>query len=238
MFAIKTENLTKIYRRSHLGKVYTTVGIENLNLEVREGEIFGLIGLNGSGKTTTIKLILGLLFATGGKISIFNNPMPDRKKLTLIGYLPEIPYFHRFLTGEEILKFYSELSGGISKDRINEVLEVVNLGTNIKKFVKEFSKGMTQRLAIAQSLLHNPPLLVFDELISGLDPLGVREMRDLVINLKQKGKTVFFSSHLISEVEKICDRVGIIHKGGLIRIIEQKEWQSNNLEEIFINAIK
>ncbi len=240
MLAIKTENLTKIYRKRHLGKEYKTIGIKNLNLEVQEGEIFGLIGLNGSGKTTTIKLILGLLFPTEGKISIFENPFPDRTKLNFVGYLPEIPYFHKFLTVREILKFYCQLSNipkPIQEETINEVLKIVNLYNDSNKRITEFSKGMMQRLAIAQSLLHNPRLLIFDELVSGLDPLGIREMRNFVLQLKEKGKTVFFSSHLISEVEKVCDRVGILHKGSLLRIVEQKEWQNKNLEEIFIDTV-
>lgn len=240
MLAIKVENLTKIYRRRHLGKLYKTVGVKNLSLEVQKGEIFGLLGLNGSGKTTTIKLILGLLFPTEGKIWIFENPFPDRSKLNLVGYLPEIPYFHRFLTGREVLSFYCQLSGISVSDQRNiiyEVLNTVNLYNDSNKRISEFSKGMLQRLAIAQSLLHNPPLLIFDELVSGLDPLGIREMRNFVLGLKEKGKTIFFSSHLISEVERVCDRVGILHKGSLLRIVEQKEWQNKNLEEIFIETI-
>ncbi|MBU0952015.1 MAG: ABC transporter ATP-binding protein [Elusimicrobia bacterium] len=237
--AIKIENLTKIYRKSHLGRVTAYVGVKNLSLEVKEGSIYGLIGLNGSGKTTTIKLILGLLFPNGGKISLFGNPMPDRKKLSLVGYLPEMPYFYKFLTGREILNFYAELSGSVPAARIDEVIKIVDMVPNAGKRVSEFSKGMMQRLAIAQSLLHNPPLLVFDEPVSGLDPLAIREMRTLILKLKEEGKTLFFSSHSISEVEKICDTVGILHKGEFIKVVEQKEWQEkNNLEEIFIEAIK
>jgi len=240
MIAIKIENLTKIYRRRHLGKLYKTVGVKNLNLEIQEGEIFGLLGLNGSGKTTTIKLILGLLFPTEGKISIFGKLLPDRIVLNLVGYLPEIPYFHKFLTAKEVLRFYCNLSGvdkSIQEKTIDEVLNIVNLFNDSNKRISEYSKGMMQRLAIAQSLLHNPPILIFDELVSGLDPLGIREMRNFVLNLKEKGKTVFFSSHLISEVEKVCDRVGILHKGSLLKIVEQKDWQNKNLEEIFIETI-
>ncbi|MDI6641313.1 MAG: ABC transporter ATP-binding protein [Elusimicrobiota bacterium] len=243
--AIKLENLTKIYRKTHLGKVYKTLGVQDLSLEIEEGEIFGLLGLNGSGKTTTIKLILGLLFPTEGKISVFGFPFPDRKKLSLIGYLPEIPYFHKFLTGRETLKFYIRLSSVsdteysekyLSESKIDEVLSIVNL-KDADKTIGEFSKGMLQRLAIAQCLLHNPPLLIFDELVSGLDPLGIREMRDFVLQLKSKGKTVFFSSHLISEVEKVCDRVSILHNGKLVKIVNNDEWREKPLEEIFIESV-
>ncbi|OGS21717.1 MAG: hypothetical protein A2252_11550 [Elusimicrobia bacterium RIFOXYA2_FULL_39_19] len=239
MSAIKIENLSKTYRRSHLGKVTSNMGVKNLSFEVKQGTIYGLLGLNGSGKTTTIKLILGLLFPDSGKISLFDNPMPDRKKLSLIGYLPEMPYFYKFMTGREILHFYAELSGGIPKGRVAEVLDIVNLTPNADKRVSEFSKGMMQRLAIAQSLVHNPPLLVFDEPVSGLDPLAIREMRSFIMKLKEQGKTLFFSSHLISEVERICDCVGILHKGEFVREVEQKDWrEKNNLEEIFIDSIQ
>jgi ABC-type multidrug transport system ATPase subunit len=144
------------------------------------------------------------------------------------------------LTAKEVLRFYCNLSGvdkSIQEKTIDEVLNIVNLFNDSNKRISEYSKGMMQRLAIAQSLLHNPPILIFDELVSGLDPLGIREMRNFVLNLKEKGKTVFFSSHLISEVEKVCDRVGILHKGSLLKIVEQKDWQNKNLEEIFIETI-
>ncbi|MBU2568104.1 MAG: ABC transporter ATP-binding protein [Elusimicrobia bacterium] len=239
--AIKIETLTKIYRRSHLGRLHTTTGVKNLSLEVKTGEIFGLVGLNGSGKTTTIKLILGLLFPTDGKITVFGNPMPDRKKLHLIGYLPELPYFHKKFTGKELLVFYSKLSGmdrGLIPGRIQEIAGLLEMVPYMDKRISDYSKGMMQRLAIAQSLVHDPPLLVFDELVSGLDPLGIREMRTLVQKLKERGKTVFFSSHLISEVERVCDRVGILHGGSLVRVVEQTDWQRTNLEDIFISEVK
>jgi len=238
--AIKICDLTKIYRKRHLGRLYTNLGVRNLSIEVYKGEVFGLLGLNGSGKTTTIKLILGLLFPTEGSIYIFDKLMPDKKIMNNIGYFPEIPYFQRFLTGEEILRFYSKLSC-IREDiqqRINETVKIVNLKQDINKKVSEFSKGMLQRLGIAQSLLHNPDILVFDEPVSGLDPLGILEMRNLILLLRSKGKTIFFSSHVISEVEKVCDRVGILHKGELIKIISQNDWKQKSLEQIFIDSIK
>jgi ABC-2 type transport system ATP-binding protein len=238
MPAIKTEALTKVYRRTHLGKVFLSPGIDGMNLEVEEGEIFGLLGLNGSGKTTTIKLIVGLLFATSGRISVFGSPMPDRKKLSLIGYLPEMPYFQKFFTGRETLNFYGELSGGIPRGRIDEIAGTLGMNSYMDKRIGEYSKGMMQRLTIAQTLLSDPPLFVFDELVSGLDPLGIHDMRSFVLDLKKKGKTLFFSSHLISEVEKVCDRVGIIHKGRLIRILRNDDWRGVSLEDIFINTIK
>jgi ABC-2 type transport system ATP-binding protein len=238
---ISTSDLTKVYQRSHLGKVYKTPGINKVNIEIQRNEIFGLLGLNGSGKTTTIKLILGLLFPTGGTIHAFGRIMPDKTSISKIGYLPEIPYFQRFLTGKEILNFYCELSG-IDPGKINSVIEsvvkTVDMEQHINKRISEFSKGMLQRLGIAQSMLHDPDLFVFDEPITGLDPLGIREMRNFILSLRTNGKTVFFSSHIVSEAEKICDRVGILHKGELKRVIQKKEWSVKPLEEIFIESIQ
>jgi ABC-2 type transport system ATP-binding protein len=239
MIVLKTNNLTKIYRKRHLGKLYANLAVNNINLEVKENEIYGLIGLNGSGKTTTIKLILGLLFPTSGEIFVFGQKMPNRNMLSKIGYLPETPYFQRYLTGKEILNFYCQLTKIEFADiRIKEVTEIVQLGENINKRINEYSKGMLQRLAIAQSLLHNPSLLIFDEPVSGLDPVGIREIRNFIKLMKSQGKTIFFSSHLISEVEKICDRVGILHKGELKRVIDHKEWELKSLEEIFLETIE
>ena len=237
---IKLVNLTKIYKRNHLGKVTRTLGVKDLSLQINQNEIFGLLGLNGSGKTTTIKLILGLLFPDTGEIYAFEKLMPDRQSISRIGYLPEIPYFQKFLTGKEILKYYCQLSG-IAHSRIdsiiNDVVTTVDLAEHINKRISDFSKGMLQRLGIAQSLVHNPDLFIFDEPITGLDPLGIREMRNFILKLKSTGKTVFFSSHIVSESEKICDRVGILHKGELKRIVNKQEWQKEPLEEIFVNTI-
>lgn len=237
MVAIKIDSLTKIYHRRHLGKLYTTVGVEDISLKVFENEIFGLLGLNGSGKTTTIKLLLGLLFPTKGKIWLYDNLMPDRKALSLVGYLPEITYFPDCFTGYELLRFYSRLGGNTSEKLIDKVLDMVNLKPHANKRIKEFSKGMLQRLCIAQSLLHDPKLLLFDEPVSGLDPLGIKEMREFILTLKRLGKTIFFASHLISEVEKISDRVGILHEGKLVRIVKQDEWSQVSLEKIFLETV-
>lgn len=239
MSAIKIENLTKIYRRSHLGRLYTSLGVKNISLEVKENEVFGLLGLNGSGKTTTIKLVLGLLSPTTGEISLFGQKNSDRKILSKLGYLPESPYFQRYLTGREVLEFYCRLSGiEDTKGRIREVLEMVQLDKHAGKRTSEFSKGMLQRLGIAQSLLHNPPLLIFDEPAGGLDPLGIREIRNFITMFKAAGKTVFFSSHMISEVEKICDRVAILHRGELKAVLMRADWAGKPLEEIFIGIVE
>jgi ABC-2 type transport system ATP-binding protein len=240
MLAIKTDKLTKTYKKSHLGKTTFTRGIEDVSFEIKRGEIFGLLGLNGSGKTTTIKLILGLLRPTSGGVSVLEKNVPSNDALRQIGYLPEAPYFYRYLTAKEIMMFYAKLSGvGSAEKRAEEVLYRVGLEKWKNKKISELSKGMAQRIGIAQSLVHDPEILIYDEPVSGLDPLAVQEMRGMILNLKAKGKTVFLSSHLISEVEKVCDRVGILVKGKLVRIVEQKEWKEKEgtLEDIFVALV-
>lgn len=243
MEIIRTEKLTKIYRKRHLGKLKETLAVKNLNLEIKESEIFSLLGLNGSGKTTTIKLLLGLLFPTQGGVYLHGKLMPDREVIRTVGYLPELPSLYRSLTINELLSFYaylSEVPSSRINSRINEVLQIVSLGKEKNKRVGELSRGMLQRVGIAQALFHNPEILVFDEPVSGLDPVGIREMRELILKLKKEGKTIFFSSHIISEVEKISDRVGILHQGELVSVLGQKDWsdQQGKLEEIFFQKIK
>lgn len=243
MSIIRIENLTKIYRRRHLGMLKTSPGVTGLNLEIREGEVFSLLGLNGSGKTTTLKLILGLLFPTSGKVFIRDRLMPNNQSKVDIGYLSELPYFYKYLTPLEVLNLYAKLSGlnsQIRKYKISQVLEIVKMKEYATRRMSEFSKGMLQRIGLAQALIHNPSILVFDEPVAGLDPIGIREMRELMVSLKNQGKTILFSSHIISEVEKISDRVGILVKGKLKVLMEQKEWKHHQggLEEIFIRAVK
>jgi ABC-2 type transport system ATP-binding protein len=240
MYAIQAVNLTKIYKRKSLLKVHKTTGVKDMSFEIPQGEIFGLLGLNGSGKTTTIKLILGLLHPTSGTIDILGEGSPKENVLKDIGYLPEVPYFYKYLTAREILKFYANLSGIASvNSRVDEMLELVGLTQWKDKRLSDFSKGMVQRIGIAQTLLHDPKILIYDEPVSGLDPLAVAEMRNLLMKLKSLGKTLFLSSHLISEVEKICDRVGILVKGDLVRIVSQSEWhgKEGELEKIFVSLV-
>lgn len=241
MQAISAQGLTKIYRRSHLGKVHSTVGIRDAAFDIGEGEIFGLLGLNGSGKTTTIKLILGLLRPTKGGVSVLGEPVPSVKALRQIGYLPEVPYFYKYLSALEILKFYGELSGlQDPAAKASELLDFVGMSEVKDKKLGEFSKGMLQRIGIAQSLLHDPKILIYDEPVSGLDPLTVREMRGLLMKLKSQGKTIFLSSHMISEVERLCDRVGVLVKGRLTRTLSHVDWdgKEGRLESIFVEEVK
>jgi ABC-2 type transport system ATP-binding protein len=240
MNVIELLNLTKTYSRSHLGKTTLSRGVESLSLNVRQGEVFGLLGLNGSGKTTTIKLILGLLKATGGSARVFDRPVPSNDVLRRIGYLPEVPSFYRYLTAREILKLYGELSEIENvEQKVSDMLKIVGLEPRADSRLSTFSKGMLQRVGLAQSLLHGPDLLIYDEPVSGLDPLAIAQMRSLIAALKEKGKTVFLSSHMISEVEKLCDRVGILVQGKLTKVLEQKDWQEKEggLERIFVGEV-
>ena len=240
---LELSGLTKIYRRSHLGRVRRTTGVRDLNLSIRKGEIFGLLGLNGAGKTTTLKLILGLLFPTQGRLTLMGKSLPDRSALSRVGFLPEVPYFPRHLSVREVLRFYGALSG-IPDDeigrRIEAVLETVRMTQNQQKRVRECSKGMLQRLSLAQALVHDPDFLVLDEPITGLDPLGLTEMRDLILQLNVQGKTILFSSHIIAEVEKLAHRVAILSAGELVKLIERKEWadRPGRLEEIFVETAR
>jgi len=189
-----------------------------LNLTVEEGEIFGFLGPNGAGKTTTLKLLMGLIFPTSGSARILGREWTDPEIKAQIGFLPEQPYFYDYLTAHELLEYYGQLSGVPTRDRkrrAEEVLAQVGLRDVHGVQLRKFSKGMLQRVGIGQAILHDPKLVFFDEPMSGLDPMGRREVRDLMEQLKQAGKTVFFSTHILSDAEALCDRVAIIHRGEL-----------------------
>jgi ABC-2 type transport system ATP-binding protein len=189
-----------------------------LHLAVEEGEIFGFLGPNGAGKTTTLKMLMGLVFPTSGSARLLGRDWTDPEVKAQIGFLPEQPYFYDYLTAHELLDYYGQLSGVPGKDRkrrIDEVLQRVGLIDVKGVQLRKFSKGMLQRVGIAQAILHDPKLVFFDEPMSGLDPMGRREVRDLMEQLKHEGKTVFFSTHILSDAEALCDRVAIIHHGEL-----------------------
>jgi ABC-2 type transport system ATP-binding protein len=192
--------------------------LQPLHLTVDDGEIFGFLGPNGAGKTTTLKMLMGLVFPTAGTARILGKDWTDPEVKAQIGFLPEQPYFYDYLTAHELLDYYGQLSGVSAKDRkfrVEEVLQRVGL-TDIQGVqLRKFSKGMLQRVGIAQAILHHPKLIFLDEPMSGLDPLGRREVRDLILQLQQEGKTVFFSTHILSDAEALCDRVAIIHQGEL-----------------------
>ncbi|MFZ0279002.1 MAG: ABC transporter ATP-binding protein [Candidatus Sulfotelmatobacter sp.] len=189
-----------------------------LHLTVEDGEIFGFLGPNGAGKTTTLKLLMGLVFPTAGSARILGREWTDPSVKTQIGFLPEQPYFYDHLTAHELLEYYGQLSGVPAKQRkqrVEQVLQQVGLRDVKGVQLRKFSKGMLQRVGIGQAILHDPKLVFFDEPMSGLDPMGRREVRDLMEQLKHQGKTVFFSTHILSDAEALCDRVAIIHRGEL-----------------------
>lgn len=235
--------VTKVYARSHLGRTTYSRGVEGLSLEIRSGEAFGLLGLNGSGKTTSFKLALGLLKPSSGEISVLGFSPGDPRASAQIGFLPELPYFYSFLTPEESLRFYGRLSGLPEQGmpgRIRETLKLVGLSPQGGRKMGELSKGMLQRVGLAQALLHDPRLIILDEPVSGLDPLAIKEFRDMLSSLNEKGKTLIVSSHSISELEKLCHRVGILKEGRLVRILEQGEWRqvAGGLEALFVETVR
>jgi ABC-2 type transport system ATP-binding protein len=217
MAAIEILGLTKTYQVGFWRK-RPKVALRPLHLQVEEGEIFGFLGPNGAGKTTTLKLLMGLVYPTAGSARILGSEINDPRMKAQIGFLPEQPYFYDYLTAAELLDYYAQLSGIAAMDRkrrVSEVLARVGLPDVGGMQLRKFSKGMLQRVGIAQAILHNPRLLFFDEPMSGLDPIGRREVRDLMEELKHAGKTVFFSTHILSDAEALCDRVAIIHQGEL-----------------------
>jgi ABC-2 type transport system ATP-binding protein len=214
---ITTEGLTKVYRDFWgRGKVHALVG---LDLALEPGEIFGLLGPNGSGKSTTIKLLLGLIFPTAGRAAILGLPPGTPAVNQRLGYLPEESYLHRFLTGEETVDFYGRLFGLPRRQRrrrTDELLELVGLDRRARaRQLREYSKGMSRRIGLAQALVNDPELLLLDEPTSGLDPIGTREMKDLILHLRTQGKTILLSSHLLADVQDVCDRIGILDRGRL-----------------------
>jgi ABC-2 type transport system ATP-binding protein len=217
MDAIRTENLTKKYGLGwHKGKL---LALDNLNLTVREGEVYGLLGPNGSGKSTTLKLVLGLITRTEGNAWIFDVPCDKVESRLHVGFLPENPYFYRYLSGSETLAFYGRLCGmGGSRlsRRIDEMLEVVGLTHARDRRLSGYSKGMLQRIGLAQALMHDPRLVLLDEPTAGVDPIGSRDIRDLILRLKKMGKTVLLSSHLLAQVQDVCDRIGVLNLGKMI----------------------
>ena len=217
--AVKTEGLTKTYRLlMHKEPVNAVSG---LDLEVYEGEIFGFLGPNGAGKTTTIKILLGLSFPTSGKAWLLGKPAGDISVKSQISYLPESPYFYEYMSGVELLDFYARIFGlneRSRKQKVEDLLRTVGLYEDRHKPLSQYSKGMLQRIGLAQALVNDPKLLFFDEPTSGLDPIAHSEIRDLILRLRDEGRTVFLSSHQLSDVEMVCDRVAILNHGKLLKI--------------------
>ncbi len=213
---VETRSLTKVYRDFWGRKKKTALNA--LDLTIHKGEIFGLLGPNGSGKTTTIKLLLGLLFPSSGDALVFDQPAAKVEKNERIGYLPEESYLYRFLNAEETLDFYGRLfnmPADVRRKRADELIEVVGLKNDKKRILREYSKGMRQRIGLAQALINDPDLVILDEPTSGLDPLGTRWMKDLILDLKKKGKTILMCSHRLDDVQDVCDRIAILYNGDL-----------------------
>jgi ABC-2 type transport system ATP-binding protein len=240
--AIKIEGLVVEYPKRGLGQS-ATVAVNNLSLAIHEGEVFGFIGPNGAGKTSTMQVLLGFIAPTSGAASIFGIDVRQAIAHQRIGYLPEMTYYYKFLTAEELLRFYArifEIPAAETGRRIDALLKLVELESARKHQIKSYSKGMQQRIGIAQALINNPDLLIMDEPTSGLDPLGRMKVREIIHRLRNEGKTVFFSSHELGEVETVCDRVGIIVRGELKvegRVDDLIQQYHTNLEKIFLNLV-
>ena len=218
MSAISIKNLTKVFpiplRRERI------VAVRHLSLDVEPGQVYGLLGPNGSGKSTTMKIVLGLVSPSAGSTHIFGRDSREVESREEVGFLPENPYFYKFLTGMETLRFYGKICGlhrAKLRERAAELLNLVGLEHAADRRLGGYSKGMLQRIGLAQALIQQPRLLVLDEPTAGVDPAGSREIRDLILDFKKRGITVLLCSHLLSQVQEICDRVGILHKGVLVR---------------------
>lgn len=239
-----TKDFTDIWGRP------TVRSVENLNLNVKRGEIFGLLGPNGAGKTTTIKLILGLIFPTAGEVRVLGADPRDVDSKQKIGYLPEESYLHRFLNAEETLDFYGrlfDLPKEVRRERAAKLIERVGLSHARKRPLKEYSKGMVRRVGLAQCLINDPELILLDEPTSGMDPILSREIKDLILDLKAQGKTVLLSSHLLGDVEDLCDRIAMLYRGRLqlegkvselLEVGDVTEVEVKNLSDAGMAAVK
>jgi ABC-2 type transport system ATP-binding protein len=243
MDAIVIEQLTKTHRPTWPWQPAATV-LRDVSLSVGQGEIFGFLGPNGAGKTTTMKIVLGLMQPTSGNVQLLGRPVQDVEIHQQIGYLPESPYFYDYLTAEEFLGFYGRL-GGVSqadlRERIPALLERVGLTEARCRPLRKFSKGMLQRIGLAQALIHDPELVILDEPMSGLDPVGRKDVRDIILSLRDQGKTVFFSTHQLEQAQKWCHRAGIVHQGRLAAVgslaeLRENVAQDSSLEEIFFTV--
>jgi len=247
-WAVKIEELTKVYRDFWRRK--SIPALTDLNLSIECGEVFGLLGPNGSGKTTTIKLMLGILFPTSGRSWLLGYPSSDLKIKSKIGFLPEESYLYKFLNAEEILDFYGKLFYITKKERkyrIDKLIHQVGLASYRKRPLGQYSKGMLRRIGLAQAIINDPELIILDEPTSGLDPVGSREIKDLILEFKKQGKTVVLCTHLLADVQDICDRIAILDKGilqivGTVKDLLSKkdviEFIVRNLSEDNIPAVE
>jgi ABC-2 type transport system ATP-binding protein len=231
MYAIQTENLTKDFSIG-FWRPRPYRALDALTMEVHPGETFGFLGPNGAGKTTTLKLLMQLIYPTSGRAEILGRPVGDVSVKRRLGYLPESPYFYDYLTAEELLNYFGSLFGFNAADRrkrVSALLDEVGIGGERKLQLRKFSKGMLQRVGIAQAILNDPEVVFLDEPMSGLDPLGRREVRNLILKLRDRGCTVFFSSHVLGDAEALCSRVAILAGGRLITAGSVKDMQAFNI---------
>jgi ABC-2 type transport system ATP-binding protein len=241
-FAISFENLRVVYPARLRGET-PKLAVKGLNLSVEQGEVFGFLGPNGAGKTTTMNVLLGFVQPTSGTAKIYGMDVSDTRSRQTLGYLPELTYYYKFLTGRELLRFYAKLFGMASAaadKRIENLLSLVEMTQAADKPIRTYSKGMQQRVGLAQALINDPKLLVLDEPTSGLDPIGRMKVRSIIQRLKNEGKTVFFSSHELGEVETVCDRVAIFYQGELKELGSVSDLLNDyhlNLEQIFLKVI-
>jgi ABC-2 type transport system ATP-binding protein len=233
MYAIEIQGLSKEYAVGFWKKQWRPA-LKPLTLNVEAGETFGFLGPNGAGKTTTLKLLMGIIFPTSGSATILGKDLLDPEVKRKIGFLPEQPYFYDYLSAPELLDYYGQLSGvpaELRKQRIADLLGRVGLSDVGNKQLRKFSKGMLQRVGIAQAIIHDPEVVFLDEPMSGLDPVGRHEVRELIQSLKDQGKTIFFSTHILSDAEALCDRVAVIHKGELRGVGVVNDFRSNVAEK-------
>lgn len=237
---LECSNLTKVYK-SFWGRRVTT--LDGLNLEVKTGETFGLLGPNGAGKTTSQKLFLGLLRPTAGWVKVLGHTPDDPSVRARVGFLPENPYFYTYLTGREFLEFCADLfslSAPRKRERVSTLLKMVRMEEAANQQMRRYSKGMLQRIGIAQALINDPELVFLDEPTSGLDPLGHKQITDIILELKAQGKTLFFNSHVMNDVQALCDRIGILHRGRLVACGALSDLLSpgEDLESYFVRTVE
>jgi ABC-2 type transport system ATP-binding protein len=244
---LKINQLSKAFKTGFFPR--QTVALDGVSLEVEKGEIFGLLGPNGAGKTTTIKCILSLIHADSGTIELMGHPIPSNEAMARIGFLSESPYVYDFLTGREYLKFSAKLFGmneKVASEKADELISQFHMNQASDLILRKYSKGMLQRIGLAQALINDPDFLILDEPMSGLDPVGRKEVRDLMLSLKQKGRTLLFSSHILSDAEMICDRVAILVRGklqtigklqSLLKKIDSYEITLSNLKDFNFDGV-
>lgn len=236
---ISFDRVSKDYKTGFRNK---KTALSDFSLEIDEGEVFGFLGPNGAGKSTAIKILLNLIFPTYGKVEIIGMDVGDKEARRHVGYLPENPYFYDYLNPIELLSFAGKTSGLSShdiKESTESLLNTVGLWNDRKRAIRSYSKGMVQRVGLALALVHDPRVVVLDEPMTGLDPIGRRQFIDLILKLKSEGKTVFFSSHILQDTERLCDRVGILVNGALVRVIDlRSEHLAGRLEDTFIEEVE